>query len=143
LHNRVLKWIDLHEAHGRNRLSEVDPFPDCMATSSPFGDFGDGDIELWGTLSRGRIPAESPLEFRDRAEFIRCRLTMLLKTVEAFPKPPPMSTNGVANVLPELRVLYSDFRSLRNSPLAWQSIDAGDAQLLSKAATALRESGIR
>jgi len=142
LHNWALRWIYLHEEHVREQLNAVNPFLGGIAASSPFGDFGEGEIESCGTHSRGRIPAESLLAFRDRAEFIRCRLTMLLKTIEVYSRLPATQSHDVLNVLPELCVLYSHFRSLRNSPPAWQSIHTEDTQLLSRAETALAKHGL-
>ena len=87
MHNRALRWNDLHEDHVRNRLSEVDPFPGRIATSSPWEDHGDPEIELWGARAQSSLQNESPLESRDRAEFIRLRLIMLLEAAEALPFP--------------------------------------------------------
>ena len=125
----------------RNAPSEADPSFGGMVTSAPLGGRGDPEVELWQAFPRGHVQTESPLEFRDRAEFVRHRLIMLHEAVEARPRQLATKTNDMGDMLSELRVTYSEFCSLRSAPHAWQSIEAGDAELLAKTAKTLTRNG--
>lgn len=139
--NWALRWINLHDGHVGNKLSEVDPFLGCMAASSPSGDADDPEFHLWELGHLQHTADESLAEFRRRTEFARHRLRTLLEAVEPFLQTPASQANMLDVVSPALRVTYSEFRALHHSPVAWQDIHAGDAELMSRAALALRKLG--
>lgn len=139
--NWALIWIYLHEGHVGKTLSGEDSFLGGMAASSPSGDADDPELDLWEAGQLQHTADGSLAEFRSRVEFTRHRLRALLEAVEPFLQAPASHANTVDGVLSALRVAYSECRELHRSPVAWQDIHAEDAELMSRAALALRKLG--
>ena len=137
MRNRALRWIDLHEDQMRKQLSEVDSLPDGMAASSPSGVSEDLELQLWEQRAQENNRPASLDEFREQAEFIRHRLTEILKAVE--PLLQSSATDEKMSLLPKLQAAYSEFLEIRRSGFAWQVLHGEDPELLSQAIIALRK----
>jgi hypothetical protein len=143
LHNRVLKWIDLHEDQARETLNAVDPFLGGMAASSPSGRNEDPEAHAWQTnVLRDSCPI-SLLEFRRRSDFARDRLKYLLSNTAQLLQTPAAKGNNLRILGTALASTFSEFCALRGCSLAWQDVQTGDAELMSRAANALLEIAIR
>lgn len=134
IQNQAKRWIDLHEAHRKARLSEVDPFLGSMAALPPFGDNFDVEYSFWEQRSQRNFRYVSLAEYRDRAEFLRYRMRILLDAIEPMLSSGDKPANRLDAFLATLRTVYSEFLALQNSPFAWQDISSEDIELLSKAA---------
>jgi len=142
LRNRTLKWINLQEDQPGEQLNAVDPFLGGMATSSPYGENKDPEVYAWqANLLRNSCPV-SLLEFRRRSDFTRERLKYLLSHTAQLLQTPAAKGNNLRILATELSSTFSEFCALRGCSLAWQDVETGDAELMSRAATALLELGI-
>jgi hypothetical protein len=143
LRNRALKWINLHEDQLGEQLNAVDPFLGGMAASSPSGGNEDPEVYAWQANAFRRSSPVSLLEFRRRSDFTRERLKYLLSHTAPLLQAPATKGNNLRILGTELASTFSAFCALRGCSLAWQDVETGDAELMSRAATALLELGIR
>jgi hypothetical protein len=143
LRNRALKWINLHEDQPGEQLNAVDPFLGGMAASSPSGGNEDPEAYAWqADALRSSCPV-SLLEFRRRCDFTRERLKYLLSHTARLLQTPAAKGNNLRILATELSSAFSEFCALRGCLLAWQDVETGDTELMSRAANALLELGIR
>lgn len=127
------KWVALHEGHGQNKLSAVNPFLGSIPTSSLHGESEDREVYAWEHRCSPNAETFSFTHFRTRMELTRYRMQRLLAAVE----PTPLSEN-LYFLLPTLRTTQAEFRSLLQAPCAWQDIHAADTELISRAEAVLR-----
>lgn len=141
MHNRALKWIDLHEDHTREQLNAVDPFLGGMAASSPSGANEDPEVYAWQANALGSACPVSLLEFRRKCDFTRERLNNLLSDTARLLQAPAAKGNDLRILATALASAFSEFCALRGSSLAWQDVQAEDAELVSRTANALHQLG--
>ena len=142
MHNWALRWIDLHEDHVGERLNAVDPFLGGLAASSPYGENEDPEVYAWqANALRSSCPV-SLLEFRRRCDFTRERLKYLLSNTAQLLQTPAAKGNNLRILATALASTFSEFCALRGCSLAWQDVQTGDSELMSRAANALLELGI-
>lgn len=142
LHNRALRWIDLHEDHTREQLNAVDPFLSGMAASSPLGEHEDSEVYAWQTNALRSSCPVSLLEFRRRCDFTRVRLKYLLSHTAQLLQTPAAKGNDLRILATALASAFSELCALRGCSLAWQDVQAEDAELVSRAANALHQLGL-
>jgi len=139
LRNRALKWINLHEDQLGEQLNAVDPFLGGMAASSPSGGNEDPEVYAWqANALRSSCPV-SLLEFRRRSDFTRERLKYLLSRTAQLLQTPAAKGNNLRILATELSSTFSEFCALRGCSLAWQDVQAEDAELVSRTANALHQ----
>lgn len=143
MRKELRRWIDLHENQGITTLSEDGLFPGGMAASSPWGEFDDPEVRGWQRIAHLTSAPTSLAEFKRRFDFARQRLVRILNTTESLLRKPKLKCDVLSPLMSELSAAFSEFCSLRGVPLAWQDIQTGDAELISRATTALLEIGIR
>lgn len=124
------------------QLSEIAPSPSRIATSSPFGGSLDFEVGLWGSRFGSLRQNDSPLEVRNRAEFLRHRLIALLEAAESRLETSNAPDASDRDVLLELGSLYGDYLSLRHSPESWQNIHTEDGTIAGRVARVLRRHNI-
>ena len=83
----------------------------------------------------------SLLEFRRRCDFTRERLKQLLNNTARLLQTPAAKGNDLRILATALASAFSEFCALRGCSLAWQDVQAEDAELMSRVANALRELG--
>jgi len=141
MHNRALRWIDLHEDHTREQLNAVDPFLGGIAASSPLGEHEDSEAYAWQTNVLQSSCPMSLLEFRRRCDFTRERLKQLLNNTARLLQTPAEKGNDLRILATALASAFSEFCALRGCSLAWQDVQAEDAELVSRTANALHQLG--
>lgn len=94
----------------------------------------DPEAYAWDHKCHQYAVAPSLPHFRAHIEMIRYRMRRLLAAVELTP-----TSQNLFFLLPTLRATHAELRSLLESPCAWQDIHAADAELISRAESALRK----
>jgi len=135
LHNWLLRWISLDGKYVNGEFREKDSFRASMVTSSLHGQSDDPELYAWEHRCT-QHPKSCPLaHFQARMELTRYQMKQLLAAVELTPP-----SENLNFLLPTLYVTVTDFRSLLQSPYAWQDIHASDTELMSRSDAVLRRS---
>lgn len=135
--NGLWNWIDLHEGQLHKELSEGDSFHDNMETSTLHGEYDDSEVYAWEHKCPQPVTPSSLPDYWVRMESTRYRMKRLLAAVELTPQ-----SENPSFLLPTLRATCGEFRSLLESPYAWQDIHAADSELILRAEAALRKANM-
>jgi hypothetical protein len=73
------------------------------------------------------------------ALFSRCRLAAIVDAAEHEMRLPPVSRDSLSGPLVEVAVALDAFLEVRNSRDGWQDLQSGDAELIGRALSLLRQ----